>query len=100
MNTKHVSPERIMQLVTGHWSLKALAVAVDLSVRNPLKVAIIPTFRGIVVQVRIFGLKRAKKAFSAEVYSWKGHFCHFQPFREVSREPSTLYAGKVRIETR
>jgi hypothetical protein len=37
----------------------------DKSVRRPLKVAIIPTFRGIVVQVRIYGLKRAKRAFSA-----------------------------------
>jgi len=35
------------------------------SLRSPLKVVIIPTFRGIVVQVRIFVLKRAKKAFSA-----------------------------------
>ena len=37
MNTKHVSPERIMQLATGHWSLKALAVAVDLSIFTSLK---------------------------------------------------------------
>jgi hypothetical protein len=35
------------------------------SLRSPLKVAIVPTFKGIVVQVRIFELKRAKKAFSA-----------------------------------
>jgi hypothetical protein len=39
----------------------------DQSQRSPLKVAIIPTFRGIVVQVRIFGLKRAKIPFSAEI---------------------------------
>jgi hypothetical protein len=38
------------------------------SIRSLLKVAIIPTFRGIVVQVRILRLKRAKKAFSAEIY--------------------------------
>jgi hypothetical protein len=31
---------------------------VDQSLRSPLKVAIIPTFRGIVVQVRIFGLEK------------------------------------------
>jgi hypothetical protein len=37
----------------------------DQSVRSPLKVAIIPTFRGIVVQVRIFRLKRVKMPFSA-----------------------------------
>lgn len=37
MKTKHVSPERIMQLATGHWSLKALAVAVDLSIFTSLK---------------------------------------------------------------
>jgi hypothetical protein len=37
MNTKHVSPERIMQIATGHWSLKALAVAVDLSIFTSLK---------------------------------------------------------------
>jgi hypothetical protein len=35
------------------------------SVRSPLKPLKNPTFRGIVVQVRIFVLKRAKKAFSA-----------------------------------
>jgi hypothetical protein len=32
-------------------------------------VAIINAFRGIVVQVLIFELKRAKKAFSAEIKS-------------------------------
>jgi ubiquinone/menaquinone biosynthesis C-methylase UbiE len=37
MNTKHVSPEKIMQLATGHWSIKALAVAVDLSIFTSLK---------------------------------------------------------------
>jgi hypothetical protein len=37
----------------------------DRSVRSPLKVAIIPIFRGIVCQVRIFRLKRAKMPFSA-----------------------------------
>jgi hypothetical protein len=30
-------------------------------------VTIIPTFRGIVVQVRIFGLKGTKNAFPAEI---------------------------------
>jgi hypothetical protein len=39
----------------------------DQSLRSPLKVAIIPTFSGIVVQVWILVLKRAKKAFSAEI---------------------------------
>ena len=37
MNTKHISPESIMQLATGHWSLKALAVAVDLSIFTAMK---------------------------------------------------------------
>jgi hypothetical protein len=37
-----------------------------MEVSGPLKVATIPTFRGIVVQVRIFRLKMAKKAFSAK----------------------------------
>jgi ubiquinone/menaquinone biosynthesis C-methylase UbiE len=37
MNTKDVSPEKIMQLTTSHWSLKALAVAVDLSVFTSIK---------------------------------------------------------------
>jgi len=37
MNAKHISPQRIMQLATGHWSLKALAVAVDLSIFTSLK---------------------------------------------------------------
>ena len=37
MNTKHVSPEKIMQIAIGHWSLKALAVAVDLSIFTSLK---------------------------------------------------------------
>jgi hypothetical protein len=40
----------------------------DPSLRSLLKVAIICLFRGIVVQVRIFGLKRAKKASSAEIF--------------------------------
>jgi hypothetical protein len=31
-------------------------------------VAIVPTFRGIVIHVRIFALNRAKKALSAEIY--------------------------------
>jgi hypothetical protein len=35
------------------------------SVRSPLKPGKNPTFRGIVVEVRIFGLKRAKMPFSA-----------------------------------
>ena len=35
-----------------------------LSVTIPLKPGINPTLRGIVVQVRTFGLKMAKKAFS------------------------------------
>jgi hypothetical protein len=38
---------------------------VDTSLRSLLKVAIIRTFRGIVCQVRIFKLKRAKMPFSA-----------------------------------
>jgi hypothetical protein len=63
------------------------AVGGDVSVRSPLKVVIIPTFRGIVVQVRIFRLKRAKKAFSAEIFPWKWHFCHFQSIQNDKRPP-------------
>jgi ubiquinone/menaquinone biosynthesis C-methylase UbiE len=37
MNTKPVSPERITQLTSAHWALKALAVAVDLAVFTSLK---------------------------------------------------------------
>jgi hypothetical protein len=49
----------------------------DRSLRSPLKVAIIPTFRGIVVQLRILGLERVKKAFSAKSLFWKWHFGYF-----------------------
>jgi hypothetical protein len=49
----------------------------EVSVRSPLKVAIICLFRGIDVQVRIFRLNRAKKAFSAENFSCKCYFCYF-----------------------
>jgi hypothetical protein len=51
----------------------------DPSLRSLLKVAIIPTFKGTVVQVRIFKLKRAKMPFSAGSISWKCPLCHFQP---------------------
>ena len=37
MNAKPVSPDKIMQLTSAHWALKALAVAVDLSVFTSLK---------------------------------------------------------------
>jgi hypothetical protein len=50
------------------------------SLRSPLKVAIIPPFRGIVVQIRIFGLKRAKRAFSAEIYLLEMPFLPFSSF--------------------
>jgi hypothetical protein len=49
----------------------------DQSLRSPLKVAIIPTFRGIVAQVRIFRLKMAKKAFSAEIFLLEMAFLPF-----------------------
>ena len=39
----------------------------DKSLRSPLKVAIIPYFRGIVVQVRIFGLEMPLLPFSYEI---------------------------------
>jgi len=44
------------------------------SVRSPLKPGINPTIRGIVVQVRIFGLKRAKMPFSARKPFKNRHF--------------------------
>jgi hypothetical protein len=62
---------------TGYETLKQVLGENDQSLRSPLKPGINPTFRGIVVQVRIFVLKRAKKAFSAEIFSLKGLFCHF-----------------------
>jgi hypothetical protein len=40
------------------------------SVRRHLKPRINPTFRGKVIQVRIFRLKWAKKAFSIEISLW------------------------------
>jgi hypothetical protein len=52
----------------------------EMSLRSPLKVAIIPISRGIVVQVRIFGLKMPFLPFSAEIIHWKWNFCHFQLF--------------------
>jgi hypothetical protein len=52
----------------------------DESLRSPLKVSIIPTFRGIVVQVRIFRLEMPFLPFSAEIFSLKRHFCHLQLF--------------------
>jgi hypothetical protein len=56
---------------------KKLSETREQSVRSPLKVAIICLFRGIDVQVRIFRLNRAKKAFSAENFSCKCYFCYF-----------------------
>jgi uncharacterized protein (DUF2132 family) len=49
----------------------------DQSVTSPLKPRINPTFRDIVVQVWIFSLERAKKAFSAEIFPWKWHLFHY-----------------------
>jgi hypothetical protein len=54
----------------------------DQSLRSPLEVAVIPIFRGIVFQVRIFILEMAKMPFSAEIISWKLHFCHFHKFSQ------------------
>jgi len=48
--------------------------SMDRPLRSPLKVAIILIFRGIFVQVWIFVLKRAKKAFSAGKALNKEHF--------------------------
>jgi hypothetical protein len=64
---------KIYTRVNGVWSLRSL-----------LKVATIPTFRGIVAQVRLLVLKRAKKAFPAEIFPWKWHFCHFQLFSPLT----------------
>jgi hypothetical protein len=55
--------------------------AVDKSLRSLLKVAIIPTFGGIVVQVRILKLEMPFLPFSAKIFSWKRHFYHFQQKR-------------------
>jgi hypothetical protein len=52
----------------------------DKSLRSPLKVAIIPTFRSIVVQVRIFGLEMAKRAFPAEIFLLEMAFLPFSAF--------------------
>ncbi len=49
----------------------------DASVRSPLKPGKNPTFRGIVVQVWILRLKRAKMPFSADLYPGNGIFVFF-----------------------
>jgi hypothetical protein len=59
------------------------------SLRSPLKVAIIPTFRGIVVQVRILRLKRAKKAFPAEISPWDAIFAIFSYFQYSNPLPTS-----------
>ncbi len=66
MNTKPVSPERIMQLATGHWSLKALAVAVDLSIFTSLKSqGLTATQLGELLGVPLRSLKRLLNANAA-----------------------------------
>jgi hypothetical protein len=52
-------------------------------------VAIIPTFRGIVCQIRIFGLEMAKKAFSARKLLLE---MTFLPFSEIP-SPSDRLSG-------
>jgi hypothetical protein len=59
------------------------------SLRSTLKVAIICPFRGIVVQVRIFVLEMPFLPFSAEIFSLKRHFCHFQHFL-IPPEPGNM----------
>jgi hypothetical protein len=59
------------------------------SLRSLLKVAIIPTFRGIVCQIRIFGLEMAKKAFSARKLLLE---MTFLPFSEIP-SPSDRLSG-------
>jgi hypothetical protein len=56
----------------------------DQSLRSPLKVAIIPPFRGIDAQVRISRLKRPFLPFSARIFFCKRPFCHFQRFSTLS----------------
>jgi hypothetical protein len=60
----------------------------DMSVRSPLKPGINPTFRGIVVQVRILLLKMPFLPFSAETIPWK---CHFFIFFPVPFSPFLLF---------
>jgi hypothetical protein len=50
-----------------------------MSVRSPLKPGINHTFRGIIALVRIFGLKMAKKPFSAEIFPGNATF----PFSSI-----------------
>jgi hypothetical protein len=55
-----------MVLIKNYYMIEQFpSTTTDQSVRSPLKPEINPTFRGIVVQVRIFVLKRAKMPFSA-----------------------------------
>jgi hypothetical protein len=51
--------------------------SIEQSLRSLLKVAIIPTFRSIVVHLRFFRLKRAKKAFLAGIYLLEMAFLPF-----------------------
>jgi hypothetical protein len=71
---------------------KFIPIPRDQSLRSPLKVAIIPTFRGIVAQVRIFGLEMPFLPFSTEIFSWNWHFCHFQL---LSPLPFPLFLNRV-----
>jgi len=64
---------------------------IDQSVRSPLKPGINPTFKGIVVQVRIFELKRAKMPFSAEIFPGNYIFTIFSIFKATLHTLKTTF---------
>jgi hypothetical protein len=59
------------------------------SLRSPLKVAIMPTFRVIVVQVLILWLKRAKKAFPTRKLLLEMPFLPFSDPDPIFLSPKT-----------
>jgi hypothetical protein len=69
------------------------------SLRSPLKPGINPTFRGIVLQVLIFRLKRAKKAFSAEIFLWEWHSQQNLNNQSPSRTMETILTFRGMVVT-
>jgi hypothetical protein len=68
------------------------------SLRSPLKPSINPTFKAIVVQVRILGLKMAKMPFSAGISPWKWHFYFLQRFLTISTPAPVLLLTLLRVK--
>jgi len=68
----------------------------DMSLRSPLKPGINPTFRGIVVQVRIFRLKRAKMPFSARKLLLETAFLPFSSIFNTLHPPPLRLVNRYR----